>query len=188
MQSQTSISLTSGQAVTIHGWMAPCRRLDWNAHVVPRTDLNFFGLFTALSRGVTDPLSYEGQKTLDQLHKLQPDFKEWLLNKKVALVDCEAMHHRWNIDIVNDFGPGRVMVGEILQANLSARAIHGCGLNVDSLIKLGMTPDIMRLFHFNLQEWIKLGLRREHIELMTHAQVDSVFSVTKMVLEASLIR
>lgn len=79
------------------------------------------------------------------------------------------------------------MIGEILQANLSARCIRGCGMDVDSLIKVGMTPDIMRLFHFNLQEWIKLGLRRDHIEPMTHAQVDSVFSLTKMILEASLI-
>lgn len=150
MQGSNSIPLTSGQAVTIHGWMAPQRRLNWQT-VVSRPDLKFYPLFTALSKGVTDPLSHEGQRTLDLLYSLQPEFREWLLAKKVSLVDCEAMHHRWKIDILHDFGMGRVMIGEILQANLSARAIHGCGLGIDSLISLGMTPDIMRLFHFSLQ-------------------------------------
>ena len=51
-----------------------------------------------------------------------------------------------------------------------------------------MTPDIMRLFHYSLEEWVKLGLCSSDVEIMTHAQVDSVFSITKMVLQASLLR
>ena len=102
--------------------------------------------------------------------------------------DCEAMHHRWKINLATDFGIGKVAVGELLQANLSARAMHACGIDVDTLVdRMGMTPDVMRLFHLTLQEWIKMGLRSDHIAMMTYAQVDHLFSVPKNVLEASLL-
>ena len=80
----------------------------------------------------------------------------------------------------------RVKGGEILQAGLSCAAIRGCGVTVDRLIDVGMTPGVMCLFRFTLEEWLSLGLGRRHVETMTHAQVDEVFGVTKAVLEASL--
>ena len=101
------IPLSSTQAVTIHGWINPQRRLHW-ATVMAREDLTFLGLFKCLSKGSTYPLTAGGQLGLDLLFSLQPDFRAWVVSKKAFLGDCEAMHHRWTIDLNRDFGVGRV--------------------------------------------------------------------------------
>jgi hypothetical protein len=117
---------------------------------------------------------------------LQPNIMDWISCKKVALVDYEAMHRRWIVNPVTDFG-GRVKIGEILQSGLSHGAMHGCNLSLDALLHIGMTPEIMPLFHFSFDEWVRLGLKRRHIDRMTSSQVEEVFKLTKNVLEASLL-
>ena len=87
---------------------------------------------------------------------------------------------------LEDFGPGRVKVGELLQAGLSCCALRGCGITVDRLMDIGMTPGIMALFHFTLEGWLSLGLARRHVDVMTHAEISEVFGSTKNVLEASI--
>lgn len=77
-------------------------------------------------------------------------------------------------------------IGELLQAKLSHEAMLGCGLSVDALCAVGMTPEVMRLFRFSLEEWMRLGLQSGHVNAMTAAQVEGVFGLTKNVLEASL--
>lgn len=181
----SSIPLTSSQAVRVHGWLSPSRRLAWST-VKSRKDLNFCSLYMMLCGGLASPTSYHGSEALDSLFSLQPSFKEWVATQKVALVDCEIMHRRWMIDPVVDFG-GRVKIGEILQAGLTHSALKGCGMTVDRLQDIGMTVGVMALFHFKMDEWMSLGLRRRHVERMTHAQVEDVFGVPKTVLEASMI-
>ena len=179
-----SIALSSSHAVKIHGWTCPSRRLTWQT-VRSRSDLSFHTLYTVLSDGRTSGVSVDGTRALDSLYTLQPNIMEWINAKKVALVDYEAMHRRWIVNPLTDFG-GRVRIGEVLQAGFSHEAMLGCQLSVDSLFSVGMTPDTMALFHFSLDGWIRLGLRREHVDGMSAAQTENVFGLTKQVLEASL--
>ena len=181
----SSVPLTPAQAVRVHGWFNPSRRLDW-ATVRSRGDLDFCTLYRMLCGKIVNASSPIGSSALDSLFTLQPSFKEWVSERKVSLVDCEVMHRRWVIKPLEDFGPGRIKVGEILQAGLSCSALKGCGVTVDRLVDVGMTPGIMALFRFTLEEWLSLGLGRRHVETMTHAQVEEVFGATKNVLEASL--
>lgn len=179
-----SVPLSSSHAIKIHGWLSPSRRLAWHT-VKSRTDLSFCTLYSILSCGKTTGVTTDNVRALDTLYTLQPNIMEWINAKKVALVDYEVMHRRWVINPLTDFG-GRVRIGEILQAGFSHSAVHGCHMSVDALFSVGMTPDTMSLFHFSLDGWLRLGLRREHIDGMTAAQVENVFGLTKQVLEASL--
>lgn len=85
----TSIPLTSSQAVRIHGWSCPSRRLAWQA-VRDRTDLSFCTLFTIMSDGQISSNSYQAGRALDMLFMLQPNIMEWISCQKVALVDYEV--------------------------------------------------------------------------------------------------
>lgn len=179
-----SIPLTAGQAVRIHGWMAPSRRLSWQV-VITRPDLVFCTLYTILCNGIRDVGSHESHRALDLMYNLQPNIMEWITNKKVALVDYEVMHNKWLVNPVTDY-KGKVRIGEILQAGLSYEAMRGCNLSVDLLFSIGMTVDIIPLFRFSIDQWIQLGMRRHHVNSMTSGQVFSAFQLSKTVLDASL--
>ena len=163
------------------------RRLTWQT-VRSRSDLTFLTLYTVLSDGrhAATHDTAESVRALDTLFLLQPSIMEWIDSRKVALVDYELMHRRGLVNPVTDLGGDRGRIGELLQASLSHEAMVGCHLSVDTLLRVGMTPEIMGLFHFSLEQWMRLGLERRHIDAMTAAQVEGVFRLTKNVLEASL--
>lgn len=75
------------------------------------------------------------------------------------------------------------------QAQLSSACLKGCSVDVDGLTRFGMTRDTMALFRFSLEEWIGLlGLRKEHLQGMSEAQVDRTFGLTMNVVEAAIMR
>lgn len=177
MHTTPSIPLTPAQAVRIHGWTNPYRRLYWTT-VVEREDLTFSALVHKM--GGNTP------QNLNLLHLLQPHVHEWVRLKKIDVQDCELMHKYWDIHPLRDFGTDVVKIGELLQAGLSFDALMGCRVKVDDLFRAGMTADVMMLFRFSFQQWLDLGLQKRHVENMTTAQVERVFSLTKNTLEASL--
>ena len=81
------------------------------------------------------------------------------------------------------------MTHSVAQVQLSSACLKGCHLDVDGLIRLGMTQDTMALFRFSLDEWIGLlKLRKEHLRGMSEAQVDWTFGLTMNVVEAAIMR
>ena len=102
----SSVPLTPAQAVRVHGWLNPSRRLDW-ATVRSRKDLDFCSLYSMMCGRVVNATSSLGSAALDSLFAMQPSFKEWVSERKVSLVDCEVMHRRWTIRPLEDFGAGR---------------------------------------------------------------------------------
>lgn len=197
-QGESSIPLTPAQAIRIHGWLNPLRRLFWQAHVVPRPDLTFSTLLQKLSNG-NSLHDDQGSVIVDNhalmlLHHLQPSAKVWIELKKVTLEDCEVMHKFWDIHPMRDFvmedpvsGLHEVHVGDILEAGLSFEALKGCKVTLDDLAKAGLNPDNMRLFHFSLYQWKQLGFSELHASVMSAAQVETVFGMTKQTLEASFM-
>lgn len=177
-----SIPLTPAQAIRIHGWMRPIRRLYWQAHVLARHDLTFAVLVDKMK--LCD-------STLAALHQLQPDIKQWVACKKVTLEDCEVMHRFWDVHpirdfcIEDDFGAHEVKIGEILQAGLSFEALKGCKVTLEDLAKAGLNPDNMILFQYTLYEWRQLGFDEKHAACMTPIQVERVFGCTKHTLEGA---
>lgn len=78
-QISQSIPLTPSQAVRIHGWLQPSKRLHWQT-VRDRPQLSFRNLYKLLeqnSRG--GGLQHDvGKTTLDLLYLLQPSVAEWI--------------------------------------------------------------------------------------------------------------
>lgn len=179
-----SIPLTPAQAIKIHGWLRPIRRLYWNGHVVARKDLTFSMLVEKM--GLCD-------ETLASLFQLQPDARQWMELKKITLEDCEVMYKFWNVHPMRDFymedayGVHEVQVGEILQAGLSFECLKGCKVTLEELAKAGLNPDNMRLFHFSLYQWKLLGFEKKHADCMLPLQIENVFGMTQQVLEASFV-
>jgi len=179
-----SIPLTARQAILIHGWMKPVRRLYWNTHVVARKDLTFAVLVSKMK--LSDP-------TLSSLYQLQPDARQWIQLDKVALQDCEVMHKYWDIHPIRDFvlkdgvGIHEIKISELLAAGLSFEALSGCKVTFTDLAKAGLNADNMRLFDFTLYQWKMLGFQRMHAGCMTSAQSEIVFGMPKNVLEAQFI-
>jgi hypothetical protein len=139
---------------------------------------------------------------LEQLYTLQPSVLEWINAGKVVMNDYNIMHliGKWRLDPINDFsskmmmmkssgaegGGDGVKIGEILQANLKASTLSSCGIDVDRMISLGMTPNIMALFRYSLQEWKGLSIKRKHIDSLSNYQSLSIFGLNKNVLEGSI--
>ena len=181
---ERSIPLHPSQAVRIHGWMKPVRRLYWKAHVLARQDLLFSTLVDKM--GLCN-------NTLASLHHLQPNIHAWIHSKKVVLEDCEIMHPFWDVHPLRDFhvqdghGIHPVKIGEILQAGLSFDALLGCKVTLEELAKAGLNPSNMKLFCFSLYQWKQLGFTYPHAACMSSSQVENVFGIPKHVLEASFI-
>lgn len=177
-----SIALTPAQAVKIHGWIQPSRRLSWE-QVCQRDDLTFYSLFVVLCDGIHTPS--HRQHAVATLHTLQPSLQEWICRGKVTLEDCEVLHMKWDVNFTRDFP--NMSIGNILMANMSHEAMVRCKMDVDILInQSGMTPDIMSLFHFSPRQWVQLGLRYDHIKDMSDALMCKVFGVPRHMVEAEL--
>lgn len=175
---EAGVPLTNTQAIEIHGWWNPTRRLTWT-QVKSRDDLNFRRLYAIMLRG-SDPV-----KAATLLHVLQPDLRQWLQTDKANLQDCEVLHVKWDVDFARDF-PGQSM-GNVILAQLSFEAMRKCRMTVDALIeRAGMTPESMSLLHLTCREWAQLGLRRCHIHYMSDALVAQIFRAPRHVVEGEL--
>ena len=71
------ITLTPGQAVTIHGWIRARLSLTWG-DVLANNEIN---LHVLLGYNITET----------SLHQLQPDLQAWIRSKKVRLEDMPRM-------------------------------------------------------------------------------------------------
>lgn len=162
------ITLTAGQAVSIHGWMRARYSLTWG-DVLANDRLNFAEL-----------LSFNLRE--QDLYVLQPDLQAWVRAGKAALVDCPRMRP-WDAHPIRDF---RADLADIVGMHWPTETMVKMGVTYDDLLLLGLTPETMTLLNYTLLMWASMGFRRNHAETVPPQTLYRLFGMTKQDVLASL--
>jgi hypothetical protein len=155
------ISLTPGQAVTIHGWLRARQTLTWT-DVLTIKDLHFH---TLLSYNVSE----------QDLYILQPDLQAWVRAGRATLSDCPKMRP-WDAHPIRDF---KADLADVVSMHWPQDLLARMGVDYDELLTLGLTPETMNLFGFTLMMWSSLGFRRAHAEDIPANTLSRMFGMAK---------
>ena len=163
------IRLTAGQAVFLHGFMAPKRTLSWE-DVMCTPALTLHRLL-------------EARLSFAALHSLQPDAGAWASARRVTLADCPLMA-LWGAHPVRDFGAD---LGDIANAKWSVETMLGMGLTFDDLQDKGLCISNLMLFnHIRLLGWAQFGLTRAHVIDAPEPLLIKLFDMSKLDVLRSL--
>ena len=162
------ITLTPGQAVTIHGMWRARLSLTWG-DVLTNETLTFAGLLTF---NITE----------QSLYVLQPDLQAWIKAKKATLQDCPRMR-AWDAHPVKDF---KADLADLIATRWASDTMTRVGVGYDELQELGLTPETMNLFGYTLMMWSSIGFRRSHAETVPPNTLFRLFGMTKQDVLASL--
>lgn len=163
------ITLTPGQAVTIHGWMRARQTLCWG-DVLASDSVNF----SLLSQKCCIPES--------SLHALQPDLQAWIKNGKARLEDCPRMRS-WGAHPTKDFNAD---LSEIISMRWDLQTMQRMGVKYEDLVGIGLNPDNMQLFCLTLMGWSTIGFKRGHAEAIHPASLYRLFGMPRQDVLASL--
>jgi len=162
------ISLTPGQAVTIHGWWHARQTLTWG-DVLTHEPLSLSKL---LSFNLTE----------QELYVLQPDLQAWIRPGKATLSDCPRMR-AWDAHPIRDF---KADLADLVGAHWPHETLIRMGVTYDDLLGLGLTAETMNLFGYTLMMWASVGFRRSHAEPIPPNTLYRLFGMTKQDVLASL--
>ena len=162
------ISLTPGQAVTIHGWLRARQTLTWG-DVLALQGLDYSKLLTF--------------NVVEQdLYVLQPDLQAWIRPGKAVLADCPKMRP-WDAHPIRDF---KADLADIVGAHWPHETLIRIGVTYDDLLGLGLTAETMNLFGYTLMMWTSMGFRRSHAETIPPNTLFRMFGMAKQDILASL--
>ncbi len=162
------ITLTPGQAVSIHGWMRARQTLNWG-DVIMNESLTFARLL-----GFNVPEQ--------ELYVLQPDVQAWIRASKATLQDCPRMRP-WDAHPIRDF---KADLADIVGAHWPNDLLIRMGVTYDDLLGLGLTPETMNLFGYTLMMWASVGFRRTHAEVIPPNTLFRLFGMAKQDVLVSL--
>jgi hypothetical protein len=162
------ITLTAGQAVSIHGWWKPKSGLTWG-DVISNEALGFTSL---LAFNLTE----------NDLYVLQPDLQAWVRTGKATLQDCPRMR-RWDAHPIKDF---KADLSDIIRAEWSSETMARTGLTFEELRGVGLTVEAMPLMNYTLMMWANIGFKRHHADEMPHNLLFTLFGMSKQDVLSSL--
>ena len=162
------ITLTAGQAVSIHGWWRARYWLAWG-DVLANDALGFASL-----------LGYNLRE--QDLYVLQPDLQAWVRAGKASLADCPRMRP-WDAHPVRDF---KADLADIVGMHWPTEVMVKMGVTYDDLVDLGLTHETMILLNYTLSMWACLGFRRHHAEAAPANTLYRLFGMTKQDVMAAL--
>jgi len=162
------ITLTPGQAVSIHGWMGARLTLTWG-DVLSKDTLTFGKL---VSFNISEKSMYV----------LQPDLQAWIRQDRAALADCPRMRS-WDAHPIKDF---KADLADLVSMQWSHDVLTKMGVGYDDLLGLGLTPDTMCLFPYTLMMWSSLGFRRVHADGIPRNTLFRLFGMTREDVMTSL--
>jgi len=163
------ITLTPGQAVTIHGWVRARQTLSWGD--VLATD---GATFSRLHGTCSLPES--------SLHALQPDLAAWTKHGKAVLDDCPKMRS-WSAHPIKDF---HADLSDMIRMGWDVPTLQKMGVKYEDLVEIGLNPENMQLFGLTLMGWSTVGMKRSHAELIHPAALYRLFGMTRQDVLASL--
>ena len=162
------ITLTPGQAVTVHGWLRARQTLTWG-DVLAIQGLDYSKLLS-FNLGEQD------------LYVLQPDLQAWVRSSKATLADCPKMR-AWDAHPIRDF---KADLADIVGAHWPHETLSRMGVTYDDLLGLGLTAETKNLFGYTLMMWASTGFRRSHAEVIPPNTLIRLFGMTKQDVLASL--
>jgi hypothetical protein len=162
------IVLTSGQAVSVHGWVRARHTLTWG-DVLSSDGLTFSSL-----------LSFK--LTEQELYVLQPDLQAWVRGGKAVLADCPRMRP-WDAHPIRDF---KADLWDIARTAWPAETLNRVGVTYTELLDLGLNAEAMTLFNFTLMMWSRVGFQRQHAEAVPANTLFKLFGMSKQDVLASL--
>lgn len=162
------ITLTPGQAVSIHGW--------WHA----RGALTWGDVLASEALGFAELLAFNLKE--QELYVLQPDLQAWIRAGKATLADCPRMRP-WDAHPVRDF---KADLADIIGMHWPTETMTKMGVTYDDLLGLGLTPETMTLLNYTLMMWVSMGFRRHHAEPVPPNTLYRLFGLTKQDVLASL--
>jgi hypothetical protein len=163
------ITITPGQAVTIHGWMKARTVLTWG-DVLNNDKLTFAFLMGTC------------RLTEHQLHMLQPDLQAWIKYKRAFLEDSPWMTV-WDVNPIQDF---KADLADLIRMKWQSETLHKLGVTYEELVRLGLTHDTMLLFGLTLMGWSQVGFCRQHADAIPDSTLYKLFGMPKGSVLASL--
>jgi hypothetical protein len=156
-----AIRLEPEQSVQLYGLWMPKRTLTWR-DVLQNERIH---LSACIACGLKP----------EKLCKLQPDIKEWIRFNKATVADCVHMTP-WRPHPFRDLGCKSI--GELILY----RDTMPPSLLLDSQVtfaelrkRYGLTPDLMLMLRYSIDDWIALGLNAEFLHTVTQAQWPRLF-------------
>jgi hypothetical protein len=162
------ISLTPGQAVTLHGWMRARQWLTWG-DVLGKEGLGFSELLAC-------------NLPEQELYVLQPDLQAWVRAGKATLQDCPRMRS-WDAHPIRDF---KADLADMIGMHWPPETLTRMGVTYDELLELGLTAETMTLFNYTLMMWFSVGFQRRHAETVPPNTLFRLFGMSKMDVMACL--
>lgn len=163
------LRLTAGQAVFIHGWLAPKRSLTW-ADVETNQEMTLRRLLDA-------------RLPISALYQLQPDPAAWIRSGSVVVADCPAMVP-WGAHPVRDFN---AELADLVELRWPVDVMLAVGLSYRDLVEIGLSFSNMRLFSWiRLLGWAQLGLCRADVRDVPEPTLVRLFGISKLDVMRSL--
>ena len=145
-----AIKLEPEQTIAIHGILMPKRTLTW------RDVLE--------SPGITMRLCVRAGIPIDRLHRLQPDIREWIRHEKVTVEECAFMKP-WRPDPFTDLGCQSIGDLVVYRDSITPQMLIDAGITFDALHRhRGLTPELMVMLKYSVDDWVRLGLTSEFLE------------------------
>jgi len=162
------ITLTPGQAVSVHGWWRARESLTWG-DVLSNEQLSFKKL-----------LDYNLRE--QDLFLLQPDIQSWIKAGKITLDDFPRLK-LWGGNPIRDF---KADLADMARMQWSVDTLLRMDVGYQDLVDLGLIPETMVLFNYTLAMWASLGFRRVHAENTANHILFKLFTMTKQDVMAAL--
>ena len=159
-----AIRLEPEQSLHLYGFLNPKRTLTWRDVL----DNHTIHLNACISCGLP------GSK----LHRMQSDIKEWIRYGKATVADCQHMGP-WKPNPFTDLG---CSIGDLVlyRQMLPATLLIESGVTFASMRDLhGLTPELMGLLHYSVDEWLQLGVDEAFLHLLMDDQWLRVFGLVK---------
>lgn len=103
----------------------------------------------------------------EQLKRIQPRKEEWVMRGQIKLFDVLDMR----CFPVNPFTDLGADLAEVLSMKWTAREMSEMDMTYAQMLERGLTPAVMRHFHFALSGWMDLGIQEQHVTTQEMADV-----------------
>lgn len=168
-----AIRLDAEQSLRLYGLWMPKRTLTWR-DIVTRNSIT-------MGRCVACAIQPA------KLFKLQPDIKEWIKFDKATVDDCIHMAP-WRPHPFTDLGCKSIGDLILYRSSISPRLLIDGNVTFRELVqRYGLTPDLMVMLKYSLDEWVQLGMDADFLHQIADAQWKRLFGMVSREMVASLI-
>ena len=170
-----AIRLDAEQSLMLYGFLRPKRTLTW------RDVLE--------NRGITLSACVQVGLPSERLYRMQPDIKEWIRYERATVNDCAHMGP-WRPHPFRDLGCKSI--GELIlyRDAMPPKLLIDASVTVQDLrARHGLTPDIMIMLRYSIDDWIALGMDEDTIVQIDDTQWPRLFGgVTRAEVRASIAK